>query len=205
MNIYYQVVILDDNSELRKQIKQILIKSNFEVNIARSISHLLNLLSMKDFDACLLDVSLSDGGEEGLYVIPTIRNLYTDIYIEIQTGSISHKQWAYKLGADNFLLKPNCYFDGFPERIKEGIFRKKIAHFEKETKIDLQKKILQYPDDDINWCPMRPILTSFLTDCVISIEEYFESYSMANQLDAAEVSVLQQDLIEYVIRRILNY
>ena len=103
-----QVMIVDDEENLRKSLGRILSNEGYEVKLAASGEEALNLLGEFKPDAILLDVKMPE--MDGLQVCRRIRadknERIKSTPIIMITGYYGEKEEVLRAGADDFLEKP---------------------------------------------------------------------------------------------------
>jgi len=102
-----KILIVDDEEEIRKLIRDFLVKDNFEADQASNGREALDKLSEKDsmFDLVILDIMMP--GMDGLEVIKTIRKTSNIpvIFLTSKNEEID-KVLGLEIGADDYITKP---------------------------------------------------------------------------------------------------
>jgi two-component system KDP operon response regulator KdpE len=99
------ILIVDDEAQIRLAIKAILTVRQYQVRVAASGEIALSLAIMQTPDLVILDMSMP--GMDGLAVIKELRLWYMGpILILSVRGSDADKVAALDLGADDYLTKP---------------------------------------------------------------------------------------------------
>ena len=100
------ILIIDDEENIRKYLGQSLAKDGFEVHTAQYGKEGLNLLLGKNIDIVLLDLNLPD--INGLDIIKEIKRIDVQSVIIIITayGDINSAVEAMRLGAYDYITKP---------------------------------------------------------------------------------------------------
>jgi len=102
------VVIVDDEPQIREVVRVILEEANFKVSEASNGQQLDEMLSEEDFDLAIVDLNLPD--MDGLDIVRNIRQKSsTAILILSGRSNTTEKIIGLEVGADDFLAKP---FDG---------------------------------------------------------------------------------------------
>jgi two-component system, NtrC family, nitrogen regulation response regulator NtrX len=102
------VLVVDDESEIRESLSEILREEGYTVTSAATASEAMVLLQDAPYDVLLLDIWLPD--RDGLEVLSEIRSLASESMPEVIIisghGTIETAVRATKLGAFDFLEKP---------------------------------------------------------------------------------------------------
>ena len=101
-----RVLVVDDEAIVRESIRDWLIFSGYEVEIAENGEEALSKMEKGDFNVLLLDVRLP--GESGMNILARSRAIQPDIKSIILTAYPSEDTIAEakKLGAVDYLIKP---------------------------------------------------------------------------------------------------
>ena len=100
------ILVVDDETEIRKSLRGILEEEGYKVSLAESGEACLDLLQTKSFDVVLLDIWLP--GIDGLEALEKIKEREDgpEVIIISGHGTIETAVKATKLGAFDFLEKP---------------------------------------------------------------------------------------------------
>jgi two-component system nitrogen regulation response regulator NtrX len=100
-----KILVVDDESEIRTTLSEILSDEGYEVALAGSIAEAEAALGA-GIDLALLDIKL--GGENGIDLLKSIKTRSPHLPVIMITGhgSIALASQAFKLGAHDFLEKP---------------------------------------------------------------------------------------------------
>ncbi len=101
-----QVLVVDDEPDIRELLELTLIKMGIGVQVAGSVSEAKARLQEGRFDLCLTDMRLPDG--EGLELVRHIATLGFDLPVAVITayGSADNAVAALKAGAFDYVSKP---------------------------------------------------------------------------------------------------
>jgi two-component system, NtrC family, response regulator PilR len=101
-----QVLVVDDEPDIRELLELTLVKMGLSVASAGSIAEAKERLKDERFDLCLTDMRLSDG--EGLELVRHISGLSSDLPVAVITayGSAENAVAALKAGAFDYVSKP---------------------------------------------------------------------------------------------------
>ncbi len=103
-----KVLIVDDEKDIRNNIKAILKDEDYLTETAENSDEALELIKKVDFNLIILDVWLSDSKMDGIELLKLIKSSYKEIPIIIISGhgNIEMAVEAIKEGAQEFIEKP---------------------------------------------------------------------------------------------------
>jgi len=107
-NIYFNILLIDDSSVVRRQITSLLQPRNYQVSTAIDAKQAFEEISKRPFDLIILDLELPDmNGEEILKHLKKNKET-SDIAVIIMTGRYDADvvRRLIKQGASEFFLKP---------------------------------------------------------------------------------------------------
>lgn len=144
-----QILLIEDNLDIARQIKTFLEKNNYQVDLAKNYYEALYKMNI-DIDAALLDINLPD--KDGGDLIEKLKD--KDIRVIVTTVK-SDEDFIIKAldhGADDYLTKP---FSLAILRARiDAVLRtlplnkdKTISY--KDIKIELDKKLLYYKEKEV--------------------------------------------------------
>lgn len=101
-----RILVVDDDSELRDTIAEVLGGEGFEVSTARDAEIALNLMDDSDFDLILLDLVMPGMG--GMAALPSIKKKLPRTRVMMMTAfsTVSNAVESMKQGADDYITKP---------------------------------------------------------------------------------------------------
>lgn len=101
-----QVLVVDDESDIRELLSMTLLRMGLEPHCAASVSEALSLLGRNSFELCLTDMRLGDG--DGLSIVEHITKNHPSLPVAVITahGSAENAVAALKAGAFDYLGKP---------------------------------------------------------------------------------------------------
>jgi DNA-binding response OmpR family regulator len=107
MTLSGNILIIDDEANLRQTFAQILRQAGCHVTTASNGAEAIKRLTGARYDLAYLDIHLP-GGMDGVQVLKEIHNLHTDLPVILFTGhaSLQSAVEAVRLGAIDYLLKP---------------------------------------------------------------------------------------------------
>ena len=106
MNI--EILIIDDNSDIRNIINDLIIDAGFKTRLAANYNQALNEIDKKLPDVAIIDVKLDKGDNDGLELLSHIKTKDKNIPVIIITGhaNVEMAIKALKAGAFEFIEKP---------------------------------------------------------------------------------------------------
>lgn len=101
-----KLLLVEDESGLRKPVKYFLEKNNFSVDEAENGKQALDMIGMNEYDCILLDLNLPE--IDGIEVAKRIRemNNLTPIIMETARSQVYDKLKGFDHGADDYITKP---------------------------------------------------------------------------------------------------
>lgn len=109
-----QIVIADDNSNIRQTLKDILTEKGYWVETVSDGFELLAYLRKNESDIVILDLMMPEKG--GIEVFDSLRCIRPKIKIVIYTAFHRYAESSYVRFADKFILK-----DSPPHKLLEAI------------------------------------------------------------------------------------
>ena len=133
-----EILIVDDNSDIRNILNELIIDAGYKTRIAANYNQALNEIDKKMPDVAILDVKLDKGDNDGIELLSHIKSKNKDVPVIIITGhaNIEMAVNSLKHGAFEFVEKP---FDqtrllNFISRAVENL-KLKTQNKEYETKL----------------------------------------------------------------------
>jgi two-component system response regulator PilR (NtrC family) len=101
-----QILIIDDEPDIRELLELTLGRMNLETRAAANLEEARNLLANYEFDLCLTDMRLPDGN--GIDMVRHIQDLHPEMPVAVITayGNMETAVTALKAGAFDFIAKP---------------------------------------------------------------------------------------------------
>lgn len=164
----FSVLVVDDESALRKVIRTSLAASGFTVEEAGTGGEALNILQQRLFDIVLLDMNMPGIG--GIEACRQIRALAPRIGIVMVTvrDAEEDKVRALEAGADDYVTKP-FRFRELVARLGAVLRRTNVASFGElgvlqagKLKMDLDRRILWKGNEEIRLSPKEFDFLSYL-------------------------------------------
>lgn len=105
-NILPHILVIDDDTRLRRLLKKYLIENNFEVSEAANAQEAKTLLNLFTFSILIMDVMMP--GQNGQELTKELRQNQINIPILMLTamGDIDNRISGLEAGADDYLPKP---------------------------------------------------------------------------------------------------
>jgi len=106
MSAKSQVLIVDDESDIRELLGMTLARMGLDAHCASTTSEAYSLLAKNSYDLCLTDMRLPDG--DGLTVVDHVAKNHPNLPVAVITahGSTENAVAALKAGAFDYLAKP---------------------------------------------------------------------------------------------------
>lgn len=160
-----RILIVEDEKSLAAEIKQFLVKEDYNIDLAHTGEEASELISINPYDFILLDIGLPD--YNGLDLIKEAKKYNSEAYFIVITarGELEDKIKGFDLGADDYLPKPFSLLE-LLSRI-QAITRRKFGHQESVIKfgsfsLDTNKKHFQFKDKSIDLTKKEYKLLSYL-------------------------------------------
>lgn len=119
------ILIVDDSISIRKFLSSIIVNMNLTVDEAYDGANALEKLENRRYDLIITDLEMPV--LNGYELIDKIRNYYRDdsttIFVLTSRATEKHKNKAFEIGANDFLIKP-LNEDKIKEKIREVIFER---------------------------------------------------------------------------------
>ena len=103
-----EILIIDDNSDIRSILKDIIEDAGFRTRIAANYNQALSEIDKKMPDVAILDVKLDKGDNDGIELLSHIKSINKDIPVIVITGhaNIEMAVSSLRKGAFEFVEKP---------------------------------------------------------------------------------------------------
>tara|TARA_B110000238_G_scaffold196359_1_gene237006 strand:- start:380 stop:1735 length:1356 start_codon:yes stop_codon:yes gene_type:complete len=103
-----EILIIDDNADIRNIINDLIIDAGFKTRLAANYNQALNEIDKKLPDVAIIDVKLDKGDSDGLELMSHIKTKDVNIPVIIITGhaNVEMAIKALKAGAFEFIEKP---------------------------------------------------------------------------------------------------
>ena len=103
-----EILIIDDNADIRSIINDLLIDAGFKTRLAANYNQALSEIDKKLPNVAIIDVKLDKGDNDGLQLLSHIKKKNKNIPVIIITGhaNIEMAVMALKAGAFEFIEKP---------------------------------------------------------------------------------------------------
>ena len=115
-----EILVIDDNSDIRSLISEILKEKNFIVREAANFDQALFEINKKLPDVAVVDVKLDKGDNDGIDLLVAIKKIDEDVPVIMISGhaNVQMAVDSLKLGAFEFIQKPFT-----PERLVNFVKR----------------------------------------------------------------------------------
>ena len=103
-----EILIVDDNSDIRNILNELIIDAGYKTRIAANYNQALSEIDKKMPDVAILDVKLDKGDNDGIELLAHIKSKNKDVPVIIITGhaNIEMAVNSLKHGAFEFIEKP---------------------------------------------------------------------------------------------------
>ena len=130
-----EILIIDDNPDIRNILKDLISDAGYETRIAANYNQALNEIDKKLPDVAIIDVKLDKGDNDGIELLNHIKNKDKDIPVIIISGhaNIEMAIKSLKSGAFEFLEKP------FDEERLMNFVKRAVENF----KLKNENKVLE--------------------------------------------------------------
>ena len=120
-----EILIIDDNPDIRNILKDLISDAGYETRIAANYNQALNEIDKKLPDIAIIDVKLDKGDNDGIELLNHIKSKNKDIPVIIISGhaNIEMAIKSLKSGAFEFLEKP------FDEERLMNFVKRAVEHF----------------------------------------------------------------------------
>ena len=103
-----EILIVDDNADIRNILNELIIDAGYKTRIAANYNQALTEIDKKMPDVAILDVKLDKGDNDGIELLTHIKSKSKDVPVIIITGhaNIEMAVDSLKKGAFEFVEKP---------------------------------------------------------------------------------------------------
>lgn len=149
----FQILVVEDDKELNRTVCSFLNSSGYEATGCLNANEAYDALYENNFDLIVSDIMMP--GTDGFEFARNIRDVNTDIPILFMTArdDISSKQRGFRIGADDYMVKP-IDLDELLLRIGALLRRAKIASSRRieigNFRMDVDEHIACLGDREIN-------------------------------------------------------
>ena len=135
-----EILVVDDNSDIRVLISGILEDSGFVVRKAANFDQAINEINKKIPDVAILDVKLDKGDNDGIELLTHIKKINSEVPVIMISGhaNVQMAVDSLKLGAFEFLQKPfsterllnfvKRALENFELKKEKNLFEEKLFH-----------------------------------------------------------------------------
>lgn len=186
-----KILVVEDELELQKSIKEFLLIENYIVETASDFDSAMGKVMIYQYDCILLDISLPGG--TGLKILEELKknNIKSNVIIISAKDSIDDKVKGLDLGADDYLAKP-FHFTELHARIKAVLRRKKLDGANVLTignlKIDFDQRVVTIAGEELKLNRKEyDILTFFATNTNrLVTKEALAEHVWGDNIDSAD-------------------
>ncbi len=103
-----EVLIIDDNFDIRHLVSNILKDKNYSIREAANYDQAVNEIDKKLPDLAIVDVKLDKGDKDGIVLLKKIKEMSDNVPVIVISGhaNVEMAVEALKLGAYEFITKP---------------------------------------------------------------------------------------------------
>ena len=103
-----EILIVDDNSDIRNIIKELIVDAGYLTRVAANYNQAISEIDKKIPDVAILDVKLDKGDKDGIELLSHIKSKNKDIPVIVISGhaNIEMAVESLKNGAFEFIEKP---------------------------------------------------------------------------------------------------
>lgn len=134
-----KILVIDDEASIRKSLKGILERHNYQVDTAEKYSEIKDTLLTNNYDALILDIILPE--INGVEILHIINKAEINLPTIMLTGapSLDTAQESVKYGAFDYLIKPvEPYI--LLNQLKNAVYKKKLVDTRQKLNKQLEKK-----------------------------------------------------------------
>ena len=150
-----KILIIEDEAELRNEIKDFLVKEDYICESAIDYFEAHGKIALYIYDVILLDITLPHGNGLELLKFLKTDHTKTGVIIISARDSLDDKLHGLDLGADNYLVKP-FHLAELNSRIKAVLRRQK---FQGSSKIALNEITILADNKEVNIHGQAVVLT----------------------------------------------
>jgi two-component system KDP operon response regulator KdpE len=157
VTLAYKVLIVDDEPQIRRLLRNTLVGADYNVAEAGSAREAMRLLGIEKPDAVLLDLGLPDG--DGLELVPQIKAQSTATLLIVSAReATAEKVTALDLGADDYVTKP-FDTDELLARLRTSLRRRVQGSAESQVvqafdvEIDLINRLVRKGGEEVHLTP----------------------------------------------------
>ncbi|MBP7791746.1 MAG: sigma-54-dependent Fis family transcriptional regulator [Candidatus Goldbacteria bacterium] len=137
----YEILIVEDNDELRNIIKETFNEKDYSVFSCENGEDAINLINERDFDVVITDLKLPEA--DGITVLTEVKkkNSNTEVIMITAYGTIDMAVAAMKKGASEFITKP-VSIEHLKMLVSKIIMNKKLKDENSYLKNSIRGKII---------------------------------------------------------------
>lgn len=122
-----RVLLVEDSTADVRLVRELLSpEDEFDLDVAASFADAVTHLTVRHYDAVLLDLGLPDG--QGLELVERTLRAAPDTAIVVLTGRADEElaQQALRAGAQDYFLKINMSAEGLPRAVRYAMLRREL-------------------------------------------------------------------------------
>lgn len=134
-----KILVVDDEASIRKSLKGILERHNYQVDTAEKYSEIKDIITTNNYDALILDIILPE--INGVEILHIINKAEINLPTIMLTGapSLDTAQESVKYGAFDYLIKP-VEPHVLLNQLKNAVYKKKLVDARQNLNKQLEKK-----------------------------------------------------------------
>lgn len=134
-----KILVVDDEASIRKSLKGILERHNYQVDTAEKYSEIKDIIKTNNYDALILDIILPE--INGVEILHIINKAEINLPTIMLTGapSLDTAQESVKYGAFDYLIKP-VEPHVLLNQLKNAVYKKKLVDARQNLNKQLEKK-----------------------------------------------------------------
>ena len=122
-----EILIIDDNPDIRNILKDLISDAGFETRVAANYNQALNEIDKKLPDVAIIDVKLDKGDNDGIELLSHIKNKNKDIAINFYSSEVHYVNSDIEQLNRVFINLFKNSIESLKEKYeKKGFFQKKI-------------------------------------------------------------------------------
>ena len=156
-----KLLVVDDESGVRKSLREILEQEGHHVTTAASGEEALAVLDRETFDLILVDLKME--GMDGLELMRRVKSTMPDMVVIMLTAyaSLDSAIGALRQGAHDYLLKP-CAVEEIIASVETGLAERHDTLRRRELVTNIEESVRKLRASTLPPEPEGPVLTRFV-------------------------------------------